>query len=228
MSGRRCMAVDIIGLGKLLRLFYMTPRQLTTALRSDIRIDIARSAGTQASGGDFYSPFWSDAKNHVAGLSNLHVETEGRIARNPRRQRLYPLLEQGFLQWWNENRRWTNQEFEFLPNSVKGRYQVSELDAVVKVVNILGLRIDDGTNRIFYPYFSEDPRLHDEGARIGLWLLNSTLSNCMLDDLRILDIFRAHSFSILEHPLRGNEEELFISKYQDILDRWAALREEYS
>lgn len=221
------MAINIIRLRKLLRLFYMTTAQLTSALRTDIRNEISKSNRTQSGGGDFYTPFWSDAKEHVAGLSDLSEQTEIRIENNIGRRRLYPLLEQGFLQWWNEKRRWSNQEFEFLPDSIKGRYQAPDLDAIVKIENILALRIADETNKLVYPYFSEEPRLQAEGARIGLWLLDATLENYRIEDLRILDIFRSQSFSISEFPLQGNEEELFVSKYRYILKRWSTLREEY-
>jgi len=221
------MAINNISLRKLLRLFYMTPPQLTAALRADIRNEISKANGTQSSGGDFHIPFWSDAKEHVAGVSNLSEQTKIRVAKNRARQRLYPLLELGFLQWWNEKRRWSNQEFEFLSDAVKGRFQEPNLDVIVKIENILALKIDDDTNRLIYPYFSEEPRLQAEGARIALWLLSNTFENFQIEDMRVLDILRSESFSISEAPLQGNEEDLFLTRYRHVQERWVFLREDY-
>lgn len=223
------MAINNINLRKLLQLFYLPPNKLESKLREDIRNEIKKSDGDQSGGGDFHSPFWSDAKRHAQGALDLPAQTEIRIASNRRaRHRLYPLLTAGFLQWWNEKRRWSNQKFKIIDNSVKGRYQAPNLDATVKIENILALRIDDNSYRLIYPYFSEKPRLQEEGARIGLWVLNSTLEKYQIEDMRILDVLRGQPFSISDHPLQGNEEDLFIMKYHYILERQAILREEYS
>ncbi|MFC1674036.1 hypothetical protein ACFL12_07850 [Pseudomonadota bacterium] len=222
------MAIDNINLRKLLGLFYLPPNKLKTELRKDIYQENKKKEGGDGGGGDFHIPFWSDAKAHVAGTHDLSLLTQDRIEKNRRsRFRLYPLLRDGFLQWWNEKRRWSNQEFELLQGSVKGRHQLPELDATVKVENILALKIDDDTHRLIYPYFKEEPRLQPEGARIGLWLLNATMNDYHVEDMRILDVLRSQSFSTSEFPLQGNEEELFISKYSYILEMWEDLKKEY-
>ena len=105
------MSVRMIHLRKLLKLMYLAPNRRVSALRADIRDDIARESGDPGSGGDFYGPFWSDAKAHVFGSAYLPEMVQVRIAANSGRANLYPQLRDGFLLWWNERRRWTNEPF---------------------------------------------------------------------------------------------------------------------
>lgn len=62
------MSLHLIGLGKLLNAMYASDAQRTKLLRTDIRSGIKKANGTSTdTGGDFYGPFWADAKRHVAG-----------------------------------------------------------------------------------------------------------------------------------------------------------------
>jgi hypothetical protein len=222
------MSVKTIHLQKLLTIFYAPPRKQKALLRADIRTEIGKNSGENTNGGHFHVPFWTDVKNHVAGKVDLRERTEFRIARNEIRKRLYPQLCDGFLKWWNEKRRWRNEAFEFLPLSVRARFSIPELGTTVKVENLLSLKIGDDTNRIIYPYFSEDPELPEEGARVGLWLLSQALPAYHVDDIRILDILRSTSFSTIDCPLQGNEHRLFLQHYKRVLTEWAELRKEYA
>jgi hypothetical protein len=212
---------------KLLRYFYLPNNQRIALLRSDIRSEIARAAGATAEGGDFYVPFWADAKAHVAGEADLLARVEERIESNERRARLYPELASGFLAWWNERRRWRNEPFEVLSDNVRTQLVIPELEAIIKVENILSLRIGDESHRIIYPYFSEEPPLPEEGRRFALALMHEALPNFALDDLRVLDILRASSYGIIDHPLLGDERQQLVRQYQALIDQWEALYEEY-
>ena len=64
------MSLEKINLRKLLQLFFADARLQQSLLLDDIRKDRTKEEGDR-DGGDFYGPFWSDAKDHVAGLSNL-------------------------------------------------------------------------------------------------------------------------------------------------------------
>jgi hypothetical protein len=136
-------------------------------------------------------------------------------------------LTRGFLNWWNEKRRWRNEDFEFIKEDVYARFPLPEVDGIVKIENLLALRIGDQTNRIIYPYFTEEPNLKFEGARIGLWIMNQALKGYALNDLRILDILRERSFATRDYPLVGNERVLFTQKYQSLVREWDKLRQEY-
>jgi len=221
------MAVNSIHLRKLLQLLYLPDNKLVTKLREDIRNEITKEEEYSPGGGDFFGPFWSDAKNHVAGHSDLTEQTRIRIDSNTARARLYPQLEKGFLEWWTEKRRWSNEEFEFISERVKGRLSFTELGAVVKIENILALRVGDNSDKLIYPYFSEEPSVNEEAARIGLWVMASTFEKYSDEDMRILDILRGRSFRSSEVVFDGNEEQLLISKYSRILEKWEALKEEY-
>lgn len=221
------MAIQNINLWKLLKLLYLPENKLISEFRSDIRNDIKKLNNLNTNGGDFHAPFWRDAKDHVSNLENLASKTKIRIATSRQRRRLYPLLHTGFIKWWDEKRRWRNEKHEVIPNSIKGKFQVPNLNAIIKIENIMALKIGDDTNKLIYPYFSEEPSLSEEAARIGLWLMSQTLEKHRIEDMRILDILRAQPFSVSDHPLQGNEENIFNNNYGRILDKWARLRTEY-
>jgi hypothetical protein len=104
---------------------------------------------------------------------------------------------------------------------------IPELGATIKIENLLGLKIRDQSHRIIYPYFSEEPALPEEGRRIGLSVLNRGLSDYSIDDLRVLDVLRGNSYGTLDHALLGNENELLLRRYEDVLKEWKKLKKEY-
>jgi len=219
------MSLDTLHLRKLLQLFYLTPSRQTSALRADIRQDIARETTEVSGGGDFHGPFWADAREHVFHRQDLHDSVKQRISSNPGRERLYPRLRDGFLQWWNERRRWTNEPFAqaIAPH---GRLHLENL-GTIKVENILAVKDADGENHYVYPYFSEAPILNEEASRLGLWVIQQTFPNIPFDEFRILDVLRGQTFSTDRSPLKGDEEEIFIKRYSELRQAWAELYKEY-
>jgi hypothetical protein len=197
-----------------------------SAIRTDIREEIAREAGLDSSGGDFYAPFWADARTHVFGFGDLHQMVDARIAANERRRRLYPRLRDGFLLWWNQRRRWTNQPFR-PGQSLKAQFPFPDLNATVKIDSILSVLDGAGAEHAVYPYFAPEPILSEEAARLGLWLLISALPSVPAAEIRILDVIRGQTFSIDRNPLRGNEEAAFRNRYTRLLRERSRLREEY-
>ncbi|MDF3213189.1 hypothetical protein EN962_20470 [Mesorhizobium sp. M7A.F.Ca.CA.001.09.2.1] len=221
------MSLERIHLRKLLRFFYLPTKARIAALRDDIRSDLRKDAGVASGGGDYHVPFWTDAKQHAAGQGDLPQLTHSRVAANPRRQRLYPLLQAGFLTWWNEKRRWINEPFQILDYSVKNHFRLPTVNCVVKIENLLSVKIGDESHRLVYPYFSEEPVLNEEGSRLGIWILSQSLPNFSPNDFRVLDVLRGTSFATIDHPLQGNEEALFMGYYNALLTEWEKLREEY-
>lgn len=65
------MAIDRIHLRKLLKIIYLETNGRVAEVRKDIREEITRATGEDSSGGDFYAPFWADAKKHVFGSGDL-------------------------------------------------------------------------------------------------------------------------------------------------------------
>ena len=226
------MSIRNIHLRKLLRAFNETESRKKTLLRSDVRSEVNKRMGKISSGGDFHGPFWSDAKNHAAGKIDLSVATLERIAKHAARGRLYPELTAGFLEWWHKKRRTRNEPITAFPYTVRKRYSIPELDAVVKVENLLSVLIGDPAlgpqgKRLIYPYFSEEPILDEKTSRLALWLLTKALPEYNARDLRVLDVIRARAFSVENCPLSGNEEHEFLNKYTKILEEWEALNDLY-
>lgn len=220
------MALDRIHLRKLLKIFFLEPNQRRSAVRSDIREEIARDAGRDSSGGDFYAPFWADAKSHVFGSGDLHDMVEARMEANVRRTNLYPRLRDGFLLWWNERRRWTNEPFR-PGRSLKVHFPFPGLDATVKIDSVLSVRDGLDAEHAVYPYFAPEPVLSDAAARLGLWLLTRALPTVPPAEIRILDVIRGRTFSLDRMPLRGDEEAEFRRRYSELLRQREALRREY-
>ena len=221
------MSLDKIHLRKLLKILYLPDGKRRSELRADIRNEIGKPDRDGDGGGDFHVPFWAAAKQHVAGAVDLRTEVKTLVKINKRRSRLYPALADGFLRWWNENRRWQNEPFAMLDESVHGRLDITELNAIVKVENLLALRVGEHSERIIYPYFSEEPLLGDEAARLGLWVLVETLRDHRAEDMRMLDVLRGASFGVSDVPFQGNEEKLLLQKYGAALDEWEKLKDEY-
>lgn len=219
------MSIEKIHLRKLLQIFYADRRLRRKLLLADIRNDRGREAEDNDGGGDFYGPFWADAKDHVAGKLDLREQSKIRIASNKGRARLYSLLTENFLSVWNEKIQWRNERFEAYPVGIKARYEIPELRATIKIENLVAVKIPDGTSRLVYPYFSEVPSLPTEGARLGLWMLQEALKDFRPEDFRILDILRRAYFRPREVFLEGNERELLIQKYDEVLNEWRKLRD---
>jgi hypothetical protein len=206
---------------------YASKAQRISMMRSDIRTEIEKGKGSSfGKGGDFYGPFWADAKDHVSGNLDLRLATVERIASNERRKRLYAMLRDGFLLWWEEKRRLRNVPFRIIEGSVKARYEAPGL-GTVKVENTLSITVGDDGHRILYPYFCEDPALSDEAARLGLWVMSRCITEYGTTDMRLLDVIRGRSFSDTDTPLAGNEEALFLKRYDELLTEWRALKAEY-
>jgi hypothetical protein len=220
------MALNRIHLRKLLKILYLPANQRRSEIRADIRDELGRDAGASGGGGDFYGPFWADAKRHVFGACDLIDAVDDRIAVNGRRDNLYPRLRDGFLLWWNERRRWTNEPFR-LGRSLKKHFSFPGLDAIVKVDNILSVEDSLGEEHVVYPYFAPQPVLSEEAARLGLWLLTQAFPEVPPADFRILDVIRGQTFSLDRNPLDGNEEAVFLRRYSQALNERAILRSEY-
>jgi hypothetical protein len=217
------LPLESISLRKLLKIGFARPNRRQGALREIIRQDRARAAGPVDEGGDFYGPFWADAKAHVFGTRDLHEATTGRVADNRNRRRLYPLLRDGFLGWWNPYRRGTNEPFRLGPVQ-RTRFEVLSLASTVKVDNILSIEDGLGGLHYVYPYFAEAPALGNEAAQLGLWLLGRALPDLPADRLRVLDVFRGQAFSIADTPLQGDEEERFQRMYAALIQERNTLR----
>ena len=221
------MTIKVINLNKLLKLCALSENGLISAVRADLRAERDKAQGQDGGGGDFHGPFWSDAKMHVMGAVNLTGQTLLRIDRHAGRKRLYPLLEKGFLTWFDEVRRGTNQTVTWMPESVHNHYEIPELGLTVKVDNLLGLKIGPDKHRLIYPYFSERPILSEKWARIGLWLMAEALQTFSITDMEILDVLRGRSYSGATVFMQGNEEAIFTGRYAEIVDLWHELRPQY-
>jgi hypothetical protein len=220
------MSIEKINLRKLLQLFFSDNGLQRSLLLADIRADRTKEAGDRDSGGDFYGPFWADVKEHAAGRSNLTEQTKVRIAANATRTRLYPILRDCFLDMWNEKIRWRNEPFEFVPESVKAQLPIKELGTIVKIENTASIKTWDGSHRVMYPYFSEEPALPEAGARLGFWALKEALPDYRAEDFRIIDMQHRTYFRPVDVGMKGDERKQFVQRYDVLLKKWRKLRDE--
>lgn len=223
------MSILNVQLRKLLQLFYANDRLRRSLLLDDIRSDARKEGGGKRSkGGDFYGPFWADAKDHVMGTVDLTRQTEIRIAANPRRARLYRLLRDASLNLFEERLRWTNKPPVIRIESLNGQFEIAEVAATVRVQNVWLARVGGDLGELsylIYPYFSEEPSLPDEGARLGLWAMSAALSGQPLDYARIVDLLRQGLFSSTNRRLPGNERDIFLGRYQALILERERLKE---
>jgi hypothetical protein len=220
------MALDQTSLRKLLKLMFLPVRERRSELRKNIREEMSRLTGIDVGGGDFYGPFWADAKAHVFGALDLHDAVDARIAVNGRRVNLYGRLRDGFLLWWTERRRWTNEPFR-QGGTLKTRFRFPGLEATVKIDNILSVKDGNDGHYAVYPYFAPDPALSEEAASLGLWLLAEAFPNIPPNEFRILDIIRGRTFSLDRIALRGDEGENFRRRFSQLMSEWDTLKGEY-
>jgi hypothetical protein len=199
-------------LNTLIKLLVMSTKDRRKELLSIIRKETTAPGAARPTGGDFYLPFWADAKAHMAGTAELPGSVRSRIDRNSRRRNLYPRLQDGFLGWWNEKRRWINDPHE-LAGPVKARFVLQDIGLTIKVEGAVKINVRDRFDRVIYPYFAPDHPIVDPGARLALWVLTKVLPDTKPDEFRILDVFAARSFGIGDAPPLGDEEEVFNTKY---------------
>ncbi|MBC3943115.1 hypothetical protein [Sphingomonas albertensis] len=220
------MSIDTIALRKALHLFYLKDSIRSTKLKREAKDELARRSGQKSLARHFHYPFWADAKSHAAGKSDLTESTDRQIERDWHRKNLYPKLRDGFLHWWNETRRWINEDIEEFPNSISGTCGFADIEGIVRVDNLMSLKVGTDKTRLIYPYFSDRPNLSEEAARIGLWAMSKALPNHGIDDMRILDVIRGETFSVDRHPLQGDEEAIFRHRYSSVLREWRLLLSE--
>ena len=206
-----------------MQLLFAGPQQQRALIRAEIRQDTARLNGIQTGGGDFYGPFWADVKEHVAGTGDLVTLCDQRMDRNSRRERLYPILAQGFLTWWNEHRRWTNEPFEVV-RTPSASFKFNEL-LTLRVDNFLAVRDAHGINRYIYPYFYEQPALKNEAARISLWVFKNAFRALPFENFRILDVSRGQIFSPDRCYLEGDEKNLLTARHKALWDLYVSIEE---
>ncbi|MEM7241816.1 MAG: hypothetical protein AAF429_06495 [Pseudomonadota bacterium] len=221
------MSIKSAHLNKLLKAFALQESKLVSLLRSDIRNEQYKSQGFKKGGGDFHGPFWADAKDYVLHGTDLEQLIKDRIEANECRKRLYPELAKGFLDWWNNKKRFSNEKIEPYPLPLKARLAFKDLDAEVKIENLLVLSVGDESKRIIYPYFTEEPELSEIFGRIGLWALCAAFPSQNPDNFRILDVLRGTAISIENTPFLGTEEETFRLHLERIIEKWERLKTEY-
>jgi hypothetical protein len=221
------MTPKILNLSKLLKFCELRDRQLTSALRAELRAERDKVLGSKEGGGDFHGAFWKDAKWHIRRLVDLRLQTDLRVEALKQRKRLYPQLTSGFLSWFRELRRTTNQRVAWSEMSVHNRHLFPDFDLTVKVDNLLSLRIGEDKFRLVYPYFSEKPALSERWARVGLWVMSEALPTYSITDMEILDVLRAKGFRGSKLFLKGDEEAVFGRRYAEVLREWDELRAEY-
>lgn len=207
------MPFSEISLRKLMMILDSSARTQPTKLKNIRSQDNQKYINPEAKPMDFHLPFWSDAKKHILGELDIKESSRQRGVDNRNRSRLYPLLADGFLAWWNEKKRWNNEGYTLVPGKISGIYAVPKTGGSVKVNNLIHLQKVNAENRYIYPYFSEKPILQESTARLGLWLIGQALPMHPVEDVRIIDVLRGRPFSGADMKFVGSEEDEFVNRY---------------
>ena len=219
------MSVLDVPLRKILQLFYAPQPLRISILKEDIRLDRKKAeGGNRSQGGDFYLPFWTDVKRHLAGDGDLSELTADRIRSNGNFKRLYPLLRDGIIELIGAKLRWSNEPVEIVPKSIHGNLKFEDVAGTIRIRDALNARVRGEYTRVVYPYFSEEPSLSEEGGRLGLWAMRQALPQVDPGDVRVIDILRRTFFSPQTTPLRGDEEIVFREKYVSLVTEWENLK----
>lgn len=222
------MSFELINLNKLLRICALHDDKARSALKREAYQDRRREEHPSESGGDFYGPFWSDAKSYATEGTDLELATSMRIERHGVRDRLYSVVCPQFIEWWQRFEGSMNEEMAPLDENVHARREMDGLGITVKVDNLLCFRIDPDRHRLIYPYFSEEPSLSSRWARVGIWVMSQVLEGFRVQDMVILDVHRARSFSVREIDLRGDEADIFAARIVELREVWEEILEEAS
>ena len=221
------MTLEVINLGKLLRICGAENSQLISLLRSDIRANIAKARGQPDGGMDFHVPFWSDAKQHVAGAGELTQLAALRVIGSKQRKRLYPSLANGFLEWWRDMQRGTNMAITLSEDSVHNHVDLEDLRITLKVDNTMALHIGGDRRLIIYPYFSDKPILSSDWAQIGLRLMHRALPDHEIENMLILDVLRGQAFEHQEDKPDSFYTGKLLRKVEDIFQIYENLKLQY-
>ena len=109
-----------------------------------------------------------------------------------------------------------------------GHFDFDDLGITVKVDNLLCFQIDRERHRLIYPYFSEEPAISGRWARVAIWVMSQVLDEFRPEDMVILDVQRARSYSVREIDLRGDEAEIFANRILELREIWEEILEEAS
>ncbi|VVT10158.1 hypothetical protein [Erythrobacter sp. EC-HK427] len=221
------MSKKTIHLSKILKFFALPENKLISELRTELRRERDRLDGSDEGGMDFYTPFWADAKDHVKGKAQLTELTTIRVEASGQRKNLYPKLCAGFLKWFDGLKRATNETVGWSDAKFHKHVEFSDMALVVKVDNLIGLEIGKDKFRLIYPYFAKAPPLSEQWARVGLWMMTEAFPDLSIVEMDVLDVLRGTGFRGANLSLKGNEEFLFRSRYEEILQMWNELRPEY-
>lgn len=219
------MTMDRLSLARFLELLQLPqPRRLKAIERDARRAVYGERFGKASDGGDFYGPFWSDAKRSAVEREFcLASATSDRIARNKARRRLYPQLLIGFQQGWNSLRssRITEAALELVSRlsvTIKG----SEAEDHIHASNVLAVREPIGSLHITYPYFSKDVGLGERHARVGLRVLRQGFATAKPQSVAMLDVLRGNLFVDPGSEIESSARAELVDRYDAVMREWRA------
>lgn len=217
------MALNNVSLNKLLK---MLPRPLgarKTIIVRDASDAVLKEKKVQnEDGGDFYASFWCDAKKFLLRGEDLRQLVSERIRRNPPKLRLYPMLRDGFLRWYEVQFGETDSADRDEIANAFGKCTSLTPSGDVRVHGILAWKEPDGSRHLVYPYFDKDFSLGPRAARLGRWTMASALPKYDAESMTILDVLRGAAYGNDNCPLLGNEEQVLSERYEGYLREWEA------
>jgi hypothetical protein len=219
------MTMDRLSLARFLELLQLPHARRLKVIERDARKAVfADRFGKSSDGGDFYGPFWSDAKRSAVEREfSLAAATADRIARNKSRRRLYPQLLRGFEQGWRGLRtsRITAATLELVTRlsvTIKG----SEEEDYIHASNVLAVKEPRGVLHIAYPYFSKDVGLGVRHAKVGVRVLRQGFARAKPESVAMLDVLRGNLFVGADGEVDTSARDELVDRYDAVMREWRA------
>jgi hypothetical protein len=219
------MAMDRLSLARFLELLQLPqPRRLKLIERDARKALYEERFGKLSDGGDFYGPFWADAKRSAVDRGFcLKSATDERISSNKSRRRLYPHLLEGFETGWTSLKASSFGEAALslvmrLAVYVKG----SEEEDHIRATNVLAVTESDRSLHITYPYFSKDVKLGMRHARLGLGVLRQGFATAQPKTVAILDVLHGSIYIDSGEDIGDPEHKELVDRYDAVMREWRA------
>jgi len=214
-------------LGKLIKFYSHSNSELIHDIKRDISLELILEDSQKGLRDippaiPYYDAFWSRAKKHAYSQQDIEISLKEFFESNPKsrnKEKPYNRAKECFLRWYDEKRRWRNDEFTQNMQIYKSKNFLLGSNHPIQIQNkdFLSINLNEDNKRIIYASFSSKTMISSEGARIALWILKNSFPEINDHAFRFLDVLHSRSYGLIDYQFQGNEPELLRARYKEIL-----------